>query len=68
MRVCRRPTHFLLSLQALDDGHELAEGFLGLLVVLDLGGDKLGQMTQGLGGVQNLDSGQQREGSATWGL
>lgn len=49
-------TYFLLGLQALDDGSELLEGLGGLLVVLDLSGDKLGEVAQRLGRVKDLAS------------
>lgn len=47
-------TYFLLSLQALNDGSELLQDLVGLLVVLNLGGDELRKVAQGLGGVEDL--------------
>lgn len=50
----RGTTNFLLGLKSLNDGRELTQQLVSLLVVLDLGGDELSQVTKGLGGVQNL--------------
>lgn len=50
----RGTTHFLLSLQALNDGGELGQHLVRLLVVLDLSSNKLGKVSQGLGRVKNL--------------
>ena len=47
-------TYFLFGLQALNDGGELREDLVGLLVVLDLGRDQLRQVAQRLGRVENL--------------
>lgn len=52
----RGATHFLLSLQTLNNGCELAQHLVGLLVVLDLGGDELGQVAEGLRGIKDLIS------------
>ena len=45
---------FLLHLKALNDRSELAEDIVGLLVVLNLGGDELGQVAQRLRSVEHL--------------
>jgi hypothetical protein len=50
----RGTTHFLLRLEALDNGGELGENFVCLLVVLNLSGDKFGKVAQGLRCVENL--------------
>lgn len=47
-------TYFLFGLEALDNGGKLGEDLVGLLVVLDLSGNKLGKVAQGVGGVKNL--------------
>lgn len=52
--VRRGMTYFLFGLQALNDGGELREDLVGLLVVLDLGRDQLRQVAQRLGRVENL--------------
>jgi hypothetical protein len=46
--------YFLLRLQALNDRSELLEDLSRLLVILDLGSDKLGDVAQRLGRVENL--------------
>lgn len=50
----RGATYFLFGLQALDNRCELGEDLVGLLVVLDLSVDKLGEVAKGLRGIQNL--------------
>lgn len=50
----RGTTHFLLGLEAFDDRRKLAENLICLLVVLNLSGDELGQVSEGLGGVEDL--------------
>lgn len=50
------PTHLLLHLQTVDDGSKLAEDLVGLLVELQLGGDQVGQVAQGLGGIKDLNN------------
>jgi hypothetical protein len=44
----------LLRLEALDNGGELGENLVCLLVVLNLSGDKFGKVAQGLRCVKNL--------------
>lgn len=53
-RIGRSTTCLLFELQPLDDGSELAQNLVGPLVVLGLGGDELGEVAQGLGGIENL--------------
>jgi hypothetical protein len=52
--VRRGATYFLFGLQALNDGSELSKDLVGLLVVLNLSRDQLGQIAQRLGGVEDL--------------
>ena len=47
-------THLLLDLDAVDDGHELAENLVRFPVVLDLGRDELGEVPQRLRRVKDL--------------
>lgn len=44
----------LFNLKSLNDGGELAENLVGLLMVLDLGGNELRKVAEGLGGVEHL--------------
>ena len=44
----------LLDLESLNDGGKLAEDLVGLLMVLDLGGNELGEVAKRLGGVEHL--------------
>lgn len=44
----------LFNLQSLNDGGKLAQDLIGLLVVLDLGGDEFGEVTERLRGVDDL--------------
>ena len=50
----RGMAHLLLRLQAVDDGSELAQGLVSLLVILDLGSDEVGQVAKRLRGVEDL--------------
>lgn len=50
----RGTTHFLLRLKTLNDGGELSKNFICLLVILNLSGDKLGKVAQGLRCVEDL--------------
>lgn len=50
----QRTLYLLLSLQVLNNRGELAENLVCFLVVLDLSSNKLGQVAQRLGGIQNL--------------
>lgn len=47
-------THLLFDLQLVHDGRELRKNLVGLLVVLELGGDEVGEVAQRLGGVEDL--------------
>ena len=46
--------YFLLSLQTVNDGRELAQDLVCLLVVLHLSSDELGKVAKGLGCIENL--------------
>lgn len=48
-------TYLLLNLQSIHSRSKLAQNLVGLLVELQLGGNKVGQITQGLGGIKNLN-------------
>lgn len=52
--ISRSVTCLLLDLQAIDDGRELAEDLVRLLVVLHLGSDELGEVAERLRGVEDL--------------
>jgi len=47
-------TYLLLDLQSIYSRGELAEDLVGLLVELQLGGDQIGQVAQGLRGIKDL--------------
>lgn len=47
-------TYLLLKLKALDDGRQLVQDLVSLLMVLDLSSDKLCEVAEGLRGVENL--------------
>lgn len=47
----------LLNLEALNNRRKLVKDLVGLLVVLNLGGNKLGEVAQRLGGVEYLGLG-----------
>lgn len=47
-------TSFLLDLQAVHDGCQLAEDLVSSLVVFELSGDQVGDVAQRLGCVQDL--------------
>ena len=47
-------THLLFDLQLVHDGRQLGQNLVRLLVVLELGGDEVGEVAQGLGGVEDL--------------
>lgn len=49
-----RISHLLLDLQRIHSGGKLAEDLVGFLVELQLGGDQVGQVAQGLGGIKDL--------------
>lgn len=48
-------TYLLLDLQRINSRGELAQNLVGLLVELELGGDQVGQVAQGLGGIKDLN-------------
>lgn len=48
-------TYLLLDLQSIHSRGELAEDLVGLLVELQLGGNQIGQIAQGLGGIKDLE-------------
>lgn len=50
-------THLLFHLQLLDDGSQLGQDVVGLLVVFELGGDEFGEVAERLGGVEDLVGG-----------
>lgn len=50
-------TYLLLDLQRIHSRGELAQDLVGLLVELELGGDQIGQVAQGLGGIKDLNKG-----------
>ena len=56
MLVIRRlvSTHLLFDLQLLDDGCQLGQNLVCLLVVLELGGDELSEVAEGLRCVEDL--------------
>lgn len=47
--------YLLLNLQSIHSGGKLAEDFVGLLVELQLGGDQIGQVAKGFGGIKDLE-------------
>lgn len=51
----RTVTYLLLDLQCIHSRGELAQNLVGLLVELELGGDQIGQVAQGLGGIKDLE-------------
>lgn len=50
-------THLLFNLQLLDNGSQLGQDVVCLLVVFELGGDKFGEVAERLGGVEDLVGG-----------
>lgn len=52
--VCAMATHLLLNLQLINGGSQLAQNLICLLVVLELGGNQVRQVAEGLGGVEYL--------------
>jgi hypothetical protein len=44
----------LLNLESVNDGGEFAEDFICFLVEFELGGDQVGKVAEGLGGVEDL--------------
>lgn len=51
----REGTYLLLDLQSIHSRGKLAENFVGLLVELQLGGNQICQIAQGLGGIKDLE-------------
>ena len=47
-------THLLFDLQLVHDGSQLGQNLVGFLVVFELGGDEVGEVAEGLGGVEDL--------------
>lgn len=47
-------THLLFDLQLVDDRRQLRQNLVGLLVVFELGGDEVGEVAEGFGGVEDL--------------
>lgn len=47
-------TNLLLDLQAVHDRGKLAQDLVGLLVILNLGSDEIGEVAEGLRGVKDL--------------
>lgn len=47
--------YLLLDLKRVHSGSELTQNLIGLLVELQLGGDQIGQVAQGLGGIKDLN-------------
>lgn len=47
-------THLLFDLQLVYDGSQLGQNLVGFLVILELGGDEVGEVAEGLGGVEDL--------------
>ena len=47
-------THLLLHLELIHHGGQLGQDLVGLLVVLELGGDEVREVAEGLGGVEDL--------------
>lgn len=50
------PTHLLLNLQLVNNWGELGQDLVGLLVVFELGGDEIGEVAEGFGSVEDLQS------------
>jgi hypothetical protein len=53
--VWRGLLYLLLNLQSIHSGGKLAEDFISLLVELKLGGNQIGQVAKGLGGIKDLE-------------
>ena len=47
-------THLLFNLQLFNNGSQLRQDLVRLLVVLELGSDEVGKVAEGLGSVENL--------------
>ena len=48
-------THLLFDLQLVHNRGKLRQNLVSLLVVFELGGDEVGEVAEGLGGVEDLD-------------
>lgn len=46
--------YLLLDLERVHSGSELTQNLVGFLVELQLGGDQIGQVAQGFGGIKDL--------------
>jgi hypothetical protein len=49
-------THLLLNLQLIDNGRQLGENLVCLLMVLELCGDEIRKIAERFGGVKDLES------------
>jgi hypothetical protein len=49
-------THLLFDLQLVHDRCQLRQDLVSLLVVFELGGDEIGKVAEGFGGVEDLIS------------
>jgi hypothetical protein len=49
-------THLLFDLQLVHDGRQLRQNLVGLLVVFELGGNEIGEVAEGLGGIEDLST------------
>jgi hypothetical protein len=47
-------THLLFHLQLVHDGRQLRQNLVCLLMVFELGGDEVGEVAEGLGGIEDL--------------
>ena len=47
-------THLLLDLQLVDNGGQFQQDLVGFFVVLELRGDQVREVAEGLGGVEDL--------------
>ena len=47
-------THLLLDLQLVDDRGQFQQDLVGFFVVLELRGDQVREVAEGLGGVEDL--------------
>lgn len=53
---CVTVTYLLLDLQRIHSRGKLAQNLISLLVELELSGDQIGQIAQGLGGIKDLNT------------
>ena len=47
-------THLLFDLQLVDNGRQLRQDLVCLLVVFELGSDEIGKVAEGFGSVEDL--------------